>query len=593
MRSIKSRQKRKAFKRKNLAPLSQSRFRIVFALLCLGLGSLFLRVGWLQIFQSDQLRSLAREVQTEQKNPLGTRRSIFDRNGKLVAIDEKRFKIWAHPRYFSFPGDSFGTVRKPNEVAKLLSIPLDKSVDEILNKLGNYSSGVKLAEGLTQEEANEIRKLRISGVDLEVYPQRLYPHGSLFANVVGFLDLDRRPQAGLELSLDRDLRRLEKTSSIRRGADGTPIPIGVQPGIFDEDQLNLQLTLDVRLQEVAIKEISKQVEEWNAKKGVVIVMDIDSGELLALASTPTYDPNKYWDYSPSLFKEWSVQELFEPGSTFKPINLALALEEGVIGPNGEVNDDGLITVGGWPLSNWDRKPNGILTFPEVLQVSSNVAMVKIMNKMDANNYWQWLRRLGIDEIPETDLPGAVGGQIKPKKIFVNQPIEPAVTSFGQGFSITPLKLAQLHALIANGGKLVTPHITKGLRSDYESYFNTPPKSKQILSPEVTNTVLRWMETVVSFYDESGIEVSVPNYRIGGKTGTAQKSQDGLNYNSKICSFVASLPIDDPRYVVLAVIDEPQKPNAYGSTVALPVAKRVIETLLVIEKIPPSINKKRI
>jgi len=227
----------------------------------------------------------------------------------------------------------------------------------------------------------------------------------------------------------------------------------------------------------------------------------------------------------------------------------------------------------------------------VLQVSSNVAMVKIMNKLDANHYWQWLRRLGIDEIPETDLPGAVGGQIKSKKIFVNQPIEPAVTSFGQGFSITPLKLAQLHALIANGGKLVTPHITKGLRGDYESYFDTSPKSKQILSPEVTNTVLRWMETVVSFYDESGIDISVPGYRIGGKTGTAQKSKDGLNYSSKICSFVASLPIDDPRYVVLAVIDEPRKPNAYGSTVALPVAKKIIETLLVIEKIPPSINKK--
>ena len=582
---------KKTFKVKALSPLSQFRFRLVFVLLCLGLGGLFLRVGWLQIFQSDQLRSLARKVQTEQKNPLGTRRSIFDRNGKLVAIDEKRFKIWAHPRYFSFPGDSFGTVRKPIEVAKLLSIPLSKSVDEILKELGNYSSGVKLAEGLIQEQASVIRKLGISGIDLEVYPQRLYPHGALFANVVGFLDLDRRPQAGLELSLDRDLRRPEKTSSIRRGADGTPLPVGVQPGVFDEDQLNLQLTLDVRLQEVAIKEISRQVKEWNAKKGVVIVMDIDSGELLALASTPTYDPNKYWDYSPSLFKEWSVQELFEPGSTFKPINLALALEEGVITPNGEVNDDGLITVGGWPLSNWDRKPNGILTFPEVLQVSSNVAMVKIMNKLDANNYWQWLKRLGIDEIPETDLPGAVGGQIKSKKIFVDQPIEPAVTSFGQGFSITPLKLAQLHALIANGGKLVTPHITKGLTGDYESYFDTSPKSKQILSPEVTNTVLRWMETVVSFYDESGIDISVPGYRIGGKTGTAQKSQDGLNYSSKICSFVASLPIDDPRYVVLAVIDEPRKPNAYGSTVALPVAKKIIETLLVIEKIPPSINKK--
>ena len=578
----------KGFKLKTLSP---DRFKIVFLLLCLGLGGLFFRVGWLQVFQSDQLTNKAREVQTEKKKPLGTRRSILDRNGKLVAIDEKRFKLWAHPRYFNFPGDSFGTVRKPEEVAKLLSSPLSKSVNEILQEFGNYSSGIMLAEGLTQEKANEIKKLGISGIDLEAYPQRLYPHGSLFANVVGFLDIDRRPQAGLELSLDQNLRRIEKTSLLRKGADGTPLPIGVQRGVFDQDQLNLQLTLDVRLQEVAVKEISKQVKEWNAKKGVVMVMDIDTGELLALASTPSYDPNRYWDYSPSLFKEWSVQELFEPGSTFKPINLALALEEGVISPNGEVNDDGLITVGGWPLSNWDRRPNGVLTFPEVLQVSSNVGMVKIMNKLNASNYWQWLRRLGIDEIPETDLPGAVGGQIKSKQIFVNQPIEPAVASFGQGFSITPLKLAQLHALIANGGKLVTPHITKGLYGEYESYLKTPTKSKQVLSPEVTNTVLGWMETVVTFYKENGLEVNVPGYRIGGKTGTAQKSQDGLNYNSKICSFVASLPVDDPRYVVLAVIDEPQRPNAYGATVALPVAKKIIETLLVIEQIPPSIDRK--
>jgi len=583
--------KKRNFKLKNLSPLSEYRLRIVFFLLLLGLGGLALRVGWLQVFQSDQLKAKARQVQTEKKSPLGTRRSILDRNGKLIAIDEKRFKLWAHPRYFNFPGDSYGTVRKPVEVAQRLSSPLSKSVNELLQEFGNFSSGVKLADDLTQEKANEIKKLRISGIDLEAYPQRFYPHGSLFANVVGFLDLDRRPQAGLELSLDKELTRLEKKSILRRGADGTPLPIGVQRGVFDEDQLNLQLTLDVRLQEVAVKEISKQVKAWNAKKGVVIVMDIHTGELLALASTPTYDPNKYWDYSPSLFKEWSVQELFEPGSTFKPINLALALEEGVISPNGEINDDGLVRVGGWPLSNWDRKPNGVITFPEVLQVSSNVGMIKIMNKLNPSTYWHWLRRLGIDEIPETDLPGAVGGQIKAKQIFVNQPIEPAVAAFGQGFSITPLKLAQLHALIANGGKLVTPHITKGLKGDNESFFNTLPESKQVLSTEVTNTVLGWMETVVSFYEESGIEANVPGYRIGGKTGTAQKSQDGLNYNSKICSFVASLPIDDPRYVVLAVIDEPKKPHAYGATVALPVAKKIIETLLVIEQVPPSIDRK--
>jgi len=591
MRKINPQKKKKDFNLKTLTPISANRLGIVFFLLFLGLGGLFLKVGWLQIFRSDQLKAKAREVQTEKNIPLGTRRSILDRSGKLIAIDEKRFKLWAHPKYFNFPGDSHETVRKPVEVAKLLSSPLSKSVSELLKEFGNYSSGVKLAEGLTQEKADEIKKLRISGVDLEAYPQRFYPHGSLFANVVGFLDLDRRPQAGLELSLDRDLKRLEKKSVLRTGADGTPLPIGIKRGVFDKDELNLQLTLDVRLQEVAVREISKQVKAWKAKKGVVIVMDINTGELLALASTPSYNPNKYWDYSPSLFKEWSVQELFEPGSTFKPINLALALEEGVISSDGKINDDGLISVGGWPLSNWDRKPNGVLTFPEVLQVSSNVGMIKIMNKLNASTYWQWLKKLGIDEIPETDLPGAVGGQIKSKQIFVNQPIEPAVAAFGQGFSVTPLKLAQLHALIANGGKLVTPHITKGLKGDDESFFNPQPESKQILSTEVTNTVLGWMETVVSFYEESGIEASVPGYRIGGKTGTAQKSQDGFMYDSKICSFVASLPIDDPRFVVLVVVDQPQRPHAYGATVALPVAKKIIETLLVIEQIPPSLDRK--
>tara|TARA_B100000700_G_scaffold316444_1_gene406020 strand:- start:3513 stop:5300 length:1788 start_codon:yes stop_codon:yes gene_type:complete len=587
MRRTNSRKKSKSFKVKALSPLSSYRLKLVFFILCLGLGGLFLRVGWLQVFQSEQLKAKAREVQTEKNIPLGTRRSILDRNGKLIAIDEKRFKLWAHPRYFNFPGDSYEIVRKPVEVAKLLSIPLTTSVDEILKKFGNFSSGVKLAEGLTQEKAEEIKNLRISGIDLEAYPQRLYPHGSLFANVVGFLDLDRRPQAGLELSLDNKLKRLEKTSIIRRGADGTPLPIGVQRGIFNEDQFNLQLTLDVRLQEVAVKEITSQVNKWNAKKGVVIVMDIHTGELLALASSPSYDPNKYWEYSPSLFKEWSVQELFEPGSTFKPINLALALEEGVISPNGQINDDGLVIVGGWPLSNWDRNPNGILNFAEVLQVSSNVGMVKIMRKLSPNSYWQWLKQLGIDERPETDLPGAVAGHIKSKQIFTNQPIEPAVASFGQGFSVTPLKLAQLHALIANGGKLVTPHITKGLKGDYQSFFDPPPEPKQVLSPDVTNTVLGWMETVVE--RGSGMEATVPGYRIGGKTGTAQKSQDGI-YNSKICSFVASLPINDPRFVVLVVVDEPKKPFAFGSTVAVPVAKKIIETLLVIEQIPPSLEK---
>ena len=159
--------------------------------------------------------------------------------------------------------------------------------------------------------------------------------------------------------------------------------------MFYGDHLSLQLTLDARLQELAGQALVAQVKEWKAKKGVAIVIDVTNGELLALASTPTYDPNKYWKYSPSRFREWSVQDLYEPGSTFKPINLALALQEGVIQPGGMVNDNGSLKIGGWPISNHDRQSHGVIDYATVLQVSSNVGMVKIMRQLKPTLYWDW------------------------------------------------------------------------------------------------------------------------------------------------------------------------------------------------------------
>ena len=428
--------------------------------------------------------------------------------------------------------------------------------------------------------------LGISGIDLEPYPYRVYPQGSLFANVVGFLNQERQPQAGLEQSRDDDLQRHEQARSLRRGADGTPLPDNLAPGVFFGDDLRLQLTLDARLQELAAKALSAQVKTWKAKKGVAIVMDVTNGELMALASTPTYDANRYWDFNPERFREWSVQDLYEPGSTFKPINLALALQEGVIQPNETVYDSGALTIGGWPIRNHDRKGNGVVDFATVLQVSSNVGMVQAMRKMRPSNYWDWLSRLGLDAKPDTDLPGAVAGQLKTKEQFTTQPIEPATAAFGQGFSLTPLKLVQLHALIANGGRLVSPHITRGLRAGHALAPSGERMGQPLLRPEVTRTVLNWMESVVE--KGSGKGVRTPGYRIGGKTGTAQKAVNGVYVpGALICSFVATLPIEDPRYVVLVVVDEPQGEHAYGSTVALPVAKSIIDGLLVIEKIPPS------
>ena len=567
-----------------LSSVPPARLWVVFAVLAAGLSGLALRLAWVQLIQGPELLQRARAVQTQTIAPIGTRRTIVDRQGRLVALDEERFTLWAHPRLFAFPGDDAGRLRSPLEVARRLSTLLALPMADLVRAMEGRESGVKLATDLDPETAHAIRALGISGLDIEAYPQRVYPQRNLFANVVGFLNLERVPQAGLEQSRDTDLRRQEGARSLRRGADGTPI--GLQRGALYGDDLRLQLTLDARLQQVAQLALSKQVKQWRAKRGVAIVMDVRNGELVALASTPTYDPNTFWNYKPGLFREWSVQDLYEPGSTFKPINLAIALQENAIDPSGKVLDNGQLTIGGWPIFNHDRKGNGLIDFPTVLQVSSNVAMVQAMRRVKPEKFWHWLHTLGIDSTPDTDLPGAQAGQLKTLEDFRTQPIEPATAAFGQGFNLTPLKLVQLHAMLANGGRLVSPHITRGLRSGEDLAPPPPASGVQLLKPEIAQTVLNWMETVVE--KGSGKGVAIPGYRIGGKTGTAQKAENGVYIpGARICSFVAHLPINDPRFVVLVVVDEPQGGNAYGSTVAVPVARQIIEALLVIEKIPPS------
>ena len=558
----------------------------VYLLLSLGLAGLAVRLAWLQVIDTANLQSRARAIQTQSRTPLGKRRTIVDRTGRLVALDEERFTLWAHPRYFNFPGDDPQKVRKPDEVAARLSAVLAVPGDSLLQTMAGRPSGVKLRSDIDPETAARIRQLGISGLDLEAYPQRIYPQGSLFANVVGFLNLERAPQAGLEQSRDRDLQRQESTVTMRRGADGTPLPEGLTAGALYGDDLRLQLTLDARLQQVAQQALANQVKKWNAKRAAALVMDVRNGEMLALASYPTYDPNQFWKFDPGLFREWSVQDLYEPGSTFKPINLAIALQEKAIEPNGQVYDSGQLSIGGWPIFNANRQGNGQIDFATVLEVSSNVGMVNAMARVKRDRFWHWLNTIGIDTRPDTDLPGAVAGQLKSRSLFTGHAIEPAVAAFGQGFSLTPLKLAQLHAMLANGGRLVSPHITRGLRSGDALAGSPTTAGLQLLDPAVTRTVMGWMEQTVARSDSLGIKV--PGYRIGGKTGTAQKAERGVYIpGALITSFVGHLPIEDPRYVVLVVVDEPKGGNTYGSTVAAPVARQIIDALLVLEKIPPS------
>jgi len=565
-----------------LIPLDQRRFKFLYIFSLLLIFCLFGRLVKLQVFNASDLQRKARLIQSSKINSLKKRRSIVDRNNRLIAYDKPLYKLWAHPQYFNFPGDSINRVRSIEEVTKKLSSILDINNEILVDKFNNKMIGIKLLDKISEEKAEKIKNLQISGLDLLKYSQRYYPQGELYSNLVGFVNDENKGSAGLELHLDNQIKVFNKSNLIKRGGDGTPLPDNSAPGDFISDYKRLGLTIDSKLQKASFNALSKQVSKWKAKKGFAIVMDVNNGRILSLVTVPSYDPNKFWKYDSELFRGWYSQDLFEPGSTFKPINLALALEEQIIQKDGLVEDIGKINVGGWTLSNWDKKGNGYIDYPKVLQVSSNVGMVKIMQNLDPTIYWDWLQNLGINKNLETDLFESTAGQLKRKDLFVNQSIEPAVTSFGKGFSISPLKLVQLHAAIANGGFEVTPHVT----STFKERFNKNPK-KQFFSHEVSKTVLEWMESVVDKGSGSGVKIE--GYRIAGKTGTSQKALNGSYTSKKVCSFVATLPVNDPKYAVLVVVDEPSKSYAYGSTVAVPVVKEIIESLIVIEKIPPNIK----
>ncbi len=565
-----------------LTPLDQRRFKFLYIFSLILIFCLFGRLVKLQVFNASDLQRKARLIQSSKINALKKRRSIVDRNNRLIAYDKPLYKLWAHPQYFNFPGDSINRVRSIEEVTKKLSSILDINNEILVEKFNKKMIGIKLLDKISEEKAEKIKNLQISGLDLFKYSQRYYPQGELYSNLVGFVNDENKGSAGLELHLDNQIKVFNKSNLIKRGGDGTPLPDNSAPGDFIYDYKSLGLTIDSKLQKASFNALSKQVSEWKAKKGFAMVMDVNNGRILSLVTVPSYDPNKFWQYDSELFRGWYSQDLFEPGSTFKPINLALALEEKVIHKDGLVEDIGKIKVGGWTLSNWNKKGNGYIDYPKVLQVSSNVGMVKIMQNLDPTIYWDWLQNLGINKNLETDLFESTAGQLKRKDLFVNQSIEPAVTSFGKGFSISPLKLVQLHAALANGGFEVTPHVT----STFNERVNKNPK-KQFFSQDVSKIVLGWMESVVDKGSGSGVKIE--GYRIAGKTGTSQKAINGSYTSKKVCSFVATLPVNDPKFAVLVVVDEPSKPYAYGSTVAVPVAKEIIESLIVIEKIPPNIK----
>ncbi|MEG3894358.1 MULTISPECIES: penicillin-binding protein 2 [unclassified Microcoleus] len=581
--------------RRPLERLKRSKFRLwaVWAVLMLGGLGLAVNLFYLQVTRAPALRKQAEQQQTLKTKPFVPRRPIVDRAGNVLAIDRQVYTLYAHPKLFKHSKAEIAA-----KLAPMLPIELspgNTAETELLRRFNLAESGITIADSLAQEVADRVGRMQIKdspvdGLELVQQQQRFYPQQELAADILGYVDGERKGQAGVEYSQQNLLERSMPSIQFSRSSDGNWVPDRLTAGFVQLDDLKLQLTIDSRLQRAARIALKEQMNKYGAKRGTVIVMDVRNGELLSVVAEPSYDPNQYFNFDLSRYKNWAVTDVYEPGSTFKAINVAIALEAGAVKPNTVFNDEGRIYMNPWTIQNSDYQQAGARgpsTVTEILKHSSNVGMVHVMRSMKASLYYQALEKLGLGQTAGTDLPFEVTSQLKNREQFINSPVEVATTAFGQGFSITPMQLVQLNGALANGGKLVTPHVVRGLFDrDGQAYWKLPRAvPKQVFSPSTTKQVLDMMETVVD--GGTGKAAQIPGYRIAGKTGTAQKANGGGGYSNKaiITSFVGIMPVEAPRYVVLAVIDEPK--GGTGGSVAAPIVESVMEALISIEKIAPS------
>ncbi|MGB3613356.1 MAG: penicillin-binding protein 2 [Elainellaceae cyanobacterium] len=557
---------------------------MTWLLLVVAIAGLGIRLFYLQILQGDMLQQRAEGQRRVPITPLSSRRPVVDRHDRIVAIDRQVFTLYAHPRLFAD-----ASPEHLNTVANQLALLLDEDAADVRDLLGSAESGIKLGEGLPRETASQVRQLYLDGLELIPYRERFYPHAGALAHVVGYVNSDGAGQGGVEESYQDQLVQPFEPADIIQGGDGAVVSSAVSLEQLKRDDLKLRLTLDSRLQHIASRALQKQVEAYSATKGAVLVMDAHSGALRVMATTPVYDPNQFYTANLEQLRNWVITDLYEPGSTFKPINVAIALESGHLNVSDVIHDEGRIVIGEWPIENSDYDvagSRGDLSVSEVLQYSSNVGMVRIMQRLTREDYYGWLERLGVPQATGVDLPLEATSLMKDREQFVGSTVEAATTAFGQGLSLSPVHLLQLHGAIANGGTLVTPHIAEGLVDSRNVPHWQPqrPESRRVFSAETSRAVLAMMEDVVVM--GTGKPAQIANYRIAGKTGTAQKASSSGGYSSsRVTSFVSVLPADNPRYVILTLVDEPQGGDAYGSTVAAPVAKEVMEALIVMEDLP--------
>ncbi|MBP1689548.1 MAG: ftsI, partial [Deltaproteobacteria bacterium] len=441
-------------------------------------------------------------------------------------------------------------------------------------KLASESNFVWLKRAVTPREQAAVHGLAISGLGEVTEARRFYPHGAAAAQVLGFAGVDLRGIEGIERVYEQDLRALTRTLEIERDALGREILIDGMDDPRVLDGATVQLTLDVGLQTIAERALEQGVRDAQAAAGTAIVLDPWSGEVLAIANVPTFDPNDRGTIPPAHRRNHAINDFYEPGSTFKAILAAAALEHGVVRPDEMVFcENGAMPIGKWIIHDHSR--HGWLSVSEAIAVSSNIAAAKIGERLGRDRFHAFLTALGFGKSTGVDLPAEVGGMMRPLADWSR--INLMTTSFGQGIAVTALQMARAFAAIANGGQLVQPYV--GMRatsaSGEELWGHQPNVIRRVMKPETARMVTAMLEQVVE-EGGTGTKAQIAGVRVAGKTGTSQKVEPGTgrySQDARVASFVGFLPADAPRLVIMVMVDEPQT-SKYGGMVAAPIFQAI-------------------
>ncbi|GFN30389.1 stage V sporulation protein D [Paenibacillus xylaniclasticus] len=556
------------------------RMYIVLIFGIIAFAGLIGRLAFVQLWKGAELAAKAENSWRREVPFTAKRGEILDRNGNRLAYNISSPTIWAIPVQ----------IKDKAATARALAPVLGMTEEKLLPMLSKKQSSVKLQPGgrkITLEKAQEIRALALPGIMIGEDNKRFYPYGTLAAHVLGITGIDNQGLTGVEAKYNKYLEGISGNIAYMSDAAGNLMPGSGDTYNAPKDGLSLQLTLDKHIQTIVERELDAAMARLNPDHIIAIAMNPNNGEVLAMSSRPTFQPDQYREVPTEVYnRNLPVWMTYEPGSTFKIITLAAAIEENKVDlKNERFFDPGAVEVGGARLRCWKKGGHGSQTFLEVVQNSCNPGFVTLGQRLGKEKLFEYIRSFGFGTKTGIDINGEENGILF--KLSRVGPVELATTAFGQGVSVTPIQQITAVAAAINGGTLYKPHLAKGwinpeTGETIESFDPEPVRT--VISESTSQQVREALESVVA--QGTGGNAFIDGYRVGGKTGTAQKVVNGrYSPNEHIVSFVSFAPADDPQIIVYLAVDNPEGIQ-FGGVVAAPIVRNILEDSLHYLGIPP-------